>query len=100
MDDLQAYYEALAKTQMTLTNDERRVLRTLFRASAIPGSQYGALFSRKRHGALYSLKKMGLVTYEEVPNQSGCLRAWFTDRGLASFRKGSRLGVYNSLTEE
>jgi hypothetical protein len=78
-----------------LTAAERATLRAL--ATRCPNEEGDRLGTLGWNACeiLRSLADLGLVEYREIPRRDGALLARITERGMKSYRKGLRLGVYD-----
>jgi hypothetical protein len=78
----------------TLTENERMVLKGLYQTNALPGTSHGSCFTWNLCEVLRGLADLDLIVYREVPRHDGELVAQLTERGVRSYQKGVRMGVY------
>jgi len=76
-----------------LTWNERMILRSLYTAKALPGTERGGSFTWNLVDAVRNLGSLGLIEWREIPRRDGEMITQLTEKGVKSYLKGVRLGV-------
>lgn len=82
---------------MELSPAARCILKALYTARALPGTDRGGCFTWNTCQIITGLAEHGLVKWREIPHRDGEILAQLTERGVKSYLKGLEMGVYDSL---
>jgi len=83
-----------------LTDPERLILQGLAAIYRNHDAERIGVFGWNTIELLRSLSLRGLVEYRELPHTDGDLVVRLTDRGLRSYQKGVKLGIYTRIALE